>query len=234
MEKILKSDIDIFSRFLLLPLAADRKHQGLKTGSLFCPLNSFPFKLFDLKTSCVFLPLFSTPSLDDGSTSLFGRAAVPAFSLLFFLKEINTSCHPQLFLQMSLNEDQNQLIWALNVVSSGIPMRAAVFSRWDLSQFQRASGERPFLPHPLKNICPPRAGQASLTNWAREQAAPQSSDPSRRRQEQWLSAGSWAERNCRERFLPREGNRRACLLLNSEFICWGCNVCCVAGTHHFI
>ncbi|KAI4536671.1 hypothetical protein MG293_012874 [Ovis ammon polii] len=30
---------------------------------------------------------------------------------------------------MSLNEDQNQLIRALNVVSSGIPVRAAVFSR---------------------------------------------------------------------------------------------------------
>ena len=63
---------------------------------------------------------------------------------------------------MFLNEDQNQLIRALNVVSSGIPVRAAVFSRWDLSVPARLRGET-FPSSPSEEHLPTKS-RASLSD----------------------------------------------------------------------
>lgn len=159
---------------------------------------------------------------------------------------LSSCCTPCLFTTFLYKRDKHILVihscssrcsWTRTKIGSSVPsMWSSWESLWELLSslgelFHNCSAQQDETFSSQEHLLAESKTRLLLTNSARERAAPQSSED-RRWWEQQLSAGSQGERKLSERSWWGR-NLRACLLLNSEFIYWGCNVCCVVDIHHF-
>lgn len=144
--------------------------------------------------------------MDDGKRSLFCRAILPAFLLLFFSKEINT------FLSSTAvppdvpesGPKSAHLCFKCGLLGKSLSSLGEIFHNSSHSRTETFD---------FKNICLPRAGRISLTDWTMEKAARISSGPSRGGENSY-QLGSGQSETTMKVLVVEKCN----LLLNSESI----------------